>query len=261
VTEGIKKGGRKGNGNTHDPKNATRYYRWDYQETWRFHPAFQSHYKSNGDTILPRDLINDQIYTCWRSDTSSTIVLGNSAKLTHDIIEQKALTFIGSTSEKLQNEYSILVTQYALTSEAYTFLENIQKTTQQLGSIFDAQPSQVSGNIHCTSNPALPAIGYLDIGSTSKLRIFIFNKNLPAWEPPIDPTCQLLFLSAVYYGPDSDIPVNQLDEYINYNRGAINPLIPVDRYNGGTAYTAAEPRCVDCTLRGTNVQPSYWRYQ
>ncbi|HEY4196846.1 MAG TPA: DUF4249 domain-containing protein, partial [Mucilaginibacter sp.] len=99
--------------NTHDASNKARYFRWDYQETWMFHSAFVSAYKSNGDTVLRRDLINDNINTCWRSDTSTTIVLGSSAKLAQNVITNNPITSITSTSEKLGLEYSILVRQYA----------------------------------------------------------------------------------------------------------------------------------------------------
>src|SRR6202000_1905639 len=58
--------------NTHDASNKVRYFRWDYQETWIIHSAFLSAFKSNGDTVLGRDLTNDNINVCWRSDTSTT---------------------------------------------------------------------------------------------------------------------------------------------------------------------------------------------
>jgi len=257
--------------NTHDPNNHARYYRWDYIETWRFHSAYDSFFKSNGDTVLYRDIINDQIYTCWRSDTTKTIVIGTSAKLSKDVIANDPITFVPSTSYKLSTEYSILVKQYALTANAYAFWENLKKNTQQLGSIFDALPTQINGNIHCVSNPSVPVVGYLSVGKPSTNRLFIFNRNLPSWVvvPDID-TAACNFTGALYnyIAPGSNkLPVNQVNEFINYHKGARNPLIPIDAIFSAKisglilGYTAAEPICVDCTLRGTRTQPSYWKYQ
>src|SRR5665213_721820 len=43
--------------NTHDPQNNTRYYRWDYQETWQIHSNYYSYFKSDGTQIQARDVI------------------------------------------------------------------------------------------------------------------------------------------------------------------------------------------------------------
>jgi Domain of unknown function (DUF4249) len=259
--------------NTHDPTNSTRYYRWDYKETWRFNSAYYSEYVSNGDTVLPRDVFNHSIYTCWRSDTSSSIVIGNSAKLINDVISYSPLAFVGSTSEKLGKEYSMLVRQYALSSDAYNFWQNLQKNTQQLGSIFDALPSQIDGNIHCISNPSLPVIGYISVGNTSSTRLFLFAQNLPAWLPsyPAYDSCHLFSLLYKYFPKGAAVPTNQIDEFINWNKAGISQsdaMIPVYGLSAGPGssgppigYTAADPICVDCTLRGTPVQPPYWRYK
>jgi len=79
--------------NTHDPKNNTHYYRWDYTETWQFHAMYYSDYVSNGDSIIPRPL-NQQIYQCWTNDISTDIQLASSAKLSQDVIYQNPLVFI-----------------------------------------------------------------------------------------------------------------------------------------------------------------------
>src|SRR6185503_9234174 len=180
--------------NTHDPTNKVHYYRWDYQETWIFHSNFTSYFKSNGDTVLGRDWINDNISQCWQSDTSNTIVLGSSAKLANNVIAAQPITSVISSSEKLGDEYSIQVRQYALTTDAYNFYVNLKKNTEQLGSVFDALPSQINGNIHSVTNPAEPVIGYISVGGTSKLRIFISNRQLPAWIiTPFYTNCQLAF--------------------------------------------------------------------
>ncbi len=252
--------------NTHDPKNITRYYRWDFQETWIIHANYFSYFKSNGDTVLSRDLVNDNIYQCWQSDTSSNIILNSSAKLTQDVIIDNPINFIKSTSEKLGTKYSILVRQYALTAEGYTFWENLKKNTEQLGSIFDAQPTQLSGNIHCITNPSEIVIGYLSAGNISSQRIFIKNSQLPTWlATPVYSDCPLDSLLYEYIPPGGKgAPINQVNENINYHKGATNPLIPVSSITppGGRkpiGYTASYPSCVDCTLRGTNRQPSFWK--
>ncbi|HEY4196082.1 MAG TPA: DUF4249 domain-containing protein [Mucilaginibacter sp.] len=262
--------------NTHDASNKARYFRWDYQETWIFHSAFLSAYKSNGDTVLARDLVNDNINVCWRSDTSSTILLGSSAKLAQNVIINNPIISINSTSEKLGFEYSILVRQYALTGDAFDFYTNLKKNTEQLGSIFDAQPSQISGNIHAVNNPAEPVIGYISVGSTTSKRIFIFNRVLPAWvATPIYPDCVLLPdptnpKSACCYYVFTDMygnKANQVDKFINYNSftylpGGDDPLIPIAAITMARppiGFTVATKECADCTLRGTNKMPTFWK--
>jgi hypothetical protein len=249
---------------THDPASAVKYYRWDYQETWIIHSNFDSGVISNGDTVLARTA-DQQIYTCWSSDTSSTIVIGSSAKLAKDVIFDNPITSYLSTSDKLGSEYSILVRQYALTGDAYNFWTNLKKNTEQLGSIFDAQPSQINGNIHSATNPTEPVVGYISVGSTSSQRLFIYASKLPAWLPaPVLPSCVLDTELYVFYPAGSKTAYNQVDEYINYNKGATNPLIPVAPIgrpgSPPIGYSAARPICVDCTLRGTKIEPSYWKF-
>ncbi len=259
--------------NTHDPTNKVQYYRWDYQETWKFQTAFESIFKSNGDTVLARDLVNDNIYQCWRSDSSSTIVLGSSAKLSRSVIAHNPVAFVNSTSEKVSINYSILVRQYALTADAYNFYTVLKNNTEQLGSIFDVQPSEINGNIHCVNNPSEPVIGYISVGNTSNQRIFINEEKLPFWTAttvyggcmlapnPLNPKV----LCCYYSFPDAFGTIhNEVDEYINYNIALTSdPLIPVNAISqpGGPilGYTAAEPACVDCTLRGTNKRPAFWQ--
>ncbi|HEY2580604.1 MAG TPA: DUF4249 domain-containing protein [Mucilaginibacter sp.] len=250
--------------NTHDPKNNTHYYRWDYQETYIFHSNYYSLYKSNGDTVLLRDMVNDEIYRCWRSDTSSTIILGSSAKLKNDVIVNNPLTSVASTSEKFTEKYSINVRQYALTGDAYAFWQNLKKNTEQLGSIFDALPSNINGNIHSTTNPLEPVIGYISVGSVASQRIFISSNQLPlSFFPTRTDQCQLDSFYFVFHPPNNGPPINQENIYFNYNKGATDPEIPVDAIVNAAGkilgHSGADIECVDCTLRGTNKQPAFWK--
>jgi len=248
--------------NTHDPTNTVNYYRWDFQETWIFHSNYNSSFYSNGDTVLSRNA-SQEIYTCWGNDASSTIILNSSAKLKSAVIANNPIAFVPSTSGKFTQEYSILVRQYALTGDAYNFWVNLKKITEQLGSIFDAQPSEINGNIHSVTNPAEPVIGYISVGATSSKRIFIRDQQVPAW-PQNLPFCTIDTFLYKYYPQGSTQAVNQVNEYINYLKGATDPEIPVSSIGppGGLpiGYSASTPQCVDCTLRGTNIQPSFWQY-
>jgi Domain of unknown function (DUF4249) len=249
---------------SHDPTNAVQYYRWDFQETWIIHSNYDSHYKSTGDTIVQRNLNTEQIYMCWASDSSSNIILNSTARLKSGVITNNPITSVGSTSEKLGDKYSIIVRQYALTGDAYSFWTNLKKNTEQLGSIFDAQPSQIAGNIHSANNPAEPIIGYISVGSVSQQRIFILNTQLPAWaSTTFNPSCMLDTELYCYKVTPQSQCFNQVAQFFYYTPGSVAQQIPVDPVAppGGAVigYSGSIPECVDCTLRGTNRQPAYWK--
>ncbi len=251
--------------NTHDPSGKVLYYRWTYNETWAFHANFGSCCYTNGDTVLARNNATMDITDCFQSDTSSSIILGSSAKLSKDVIFKAPVTQVVSTAEKLETTYSILVTQYALTADAYNFYTNVRLTSQALGSIFDAEPSQINGNITCVSDPSEPVIGYIGVGATSTQRIFITNAQLPSWvATPFYPGCTLYYVSG--HGPPqlcclyNDNGFNEVNEYINYSSSSFFsgtsslPLVPVAPIGlpgqPPLGYTATERQCADCTLRG-----------
>jgi hypothetical protein len=244
--------------NTHDPNNNTHYYRWDYAETWQFHAKYVSSYITNGTSIVPRT-VDQMIYHCFGNDASSTILLGSSAKLSQDIIYQNPLTAIASTSEKIETRYSVLVNEYALTADAYVFYTNLKKNTEQLGSIFDAQPSEIAGNIHNINNASEPVLGYVVACTVQTKRIFIDNSQLPSlWQPAYPYQCDVD--SEWFAKPHTTPPINEVEEnLIPLNSGTI-PTVPFG-VNGlpVAGYLGADVYCVDCTLRGTKTQPAFWK--
>ena len=260
VGYGIQNNNLRINVNTHDAANNTHYYRWDYTETYIIHSQYYSHYMVvNHDTVLSRPA-DQQIYQCWVTDTSSTIVLGSSAKLSKDVISDQQITAIPFNSGKGYIRYSILVIQYALTTDAYNYFTLLKKNTEQIGGIFDAQPSELTGNIHSTSNPNEPVIGYITAGSVTQQRIFIDNKDLPGWAvSKSDPACSadtLLYRHVIplKVGP----PLVQREVHDLIYTGIKTPIDIVGVYPTG-GFTGAFPQCVDCTLKGVNKQPAFWK--
>ncbi|WP_426669580.1 DUF4249 domain-containing protein [Mucilaginibacter sp. McL0603] len=260
----AKSDGMEVNAATHDPTNNTRYYRWDYTETWIIHAAFDSQLMLKTDpvdTIVFRGA-TAQIYKCWQSDKSSDIILNSTAKLTNDIVTSQPVGFIPSNSEKFTERYSILVKQYALTPDAHDYYQQLRKNTEQLGGIFDPQPSSLTGNIHCTTIPAEQVIGYITAGTVTQKRIFISTSALPVgaqWRP-LTPYSGCLLASYLYSNPKTGN--NDVASYL-YAPGTINiPVEPIQQPgHPPTGYTASSGVCVDCTLRGTSKAPDFWTSQ
>ncbi len=244
--------------NTHDPLNNTLYYKWDYEETWEYHSPFIK--EMNYDTVINANgnpqlsVVVSQnadlsIYTCWQTALSTEILLGSSARLSNDVIADFPVAFIPPASVKLGVEYSILVKQYALTVDAYNFLEVMKKNTEETGSIFGSQPSELHGNIHCVSNPAETVVGYVGFCSVEGKRIFINNSQLPSW-------------GAYDWGCTQDSILNDPNLVKAAFIGDLLPTTPleVNRASGVVIrFLAAPASCVDCTLSGSNQKPSFWQ--
>ena len=230
--------------NTHDANDATKYYRWEYNETWEFHTTYPTGliYLPASNTVVPR---NDQVYTCWQSNNFSSILIGSSAKLQHDVIEQAPLLYIPPHSQKTSVLYSILVKQYALDVEGYNYWEAMRNNTEKIGSIFDPQPNQTVGNVHAVSDAAELVVGYIGAGSTVETRHFIKNSEMPqGWN--LSSGCETI-----------EVP-NIPDSLSFYFTGGYMPISENLTPSNSILYTSALSECVDCTLHGTNIKPDFW---
>jgi hypothetical protein len=238
--------------NAHDPSNNTRYYRWDYHETWYFHSYYESNYVLDVATDKIVERRPDQhVHFCWGDEQSSTILVNSTAKLSNDVIFQTPITQVPLTSEKMEIKYSILVKQYAITPEAYAFYQNVLKNTEKLGNIFDAQPSQINGNIHCLTNPAEPVIGYLGVTNVQSKRIFIPSTEYNSQFITVTPCdhCKL----------DTAGTPNKLQDELLALPVTNVPIVPLPPAPPAVYFIYSSVCCVDCTVRGTTKMPSFWK--
>lgn len=238
--------------NAHDATNNTRYYRWEFDETWRFHTKYDSRYVTDGTKIVDRLA---SIYYCFTNASSSTIVLGSTTKLSQDVMYQAPITIIAPESEKIGVRYSMLLKQYALTQQAYEFWSNIKRNTENLGSIFDAQPSAATGNIHCLTNPDQPVIGYISVGAVQTKRVFIDKSQLPAWETKYPYNCTL---DSLYYIHPVTL-ARQVDIYLVPAKSDEIPVMKMIIGTSDLGYLGSSRLCTDCTIRGKLAAPPFWK--
>jgi len=240
--------------NANDPQNNTKYYQWKYEETWEIHSAFYNNLQyiidpvTNSPTAVAYkypDQHNDTtIYKCWNTLNSATIILGSTEKLTSDIV-YLPVHYIEPYSEKLSVLYSINLRQYAISHDEYLFLQKMKKNTEQLGTIFDPQPSEISGNIHCLTDSNETVIGHVEVSQEQVKRIFISNSQVPGWN--YDQSCPFIEIDN---NPDS----------IKQYGIALMPAVPAKTSPFGAiiSFYASTPQCIDCTLRGVHQKPDFW---
>jgi hypothetical protein len=256
--------------NTHDPLNKTKYYQWKYNQTWEFHSKYINTLSITWDsfsapgTPKPRitgvsfkdptrpGIADSSMLICWKSDSLTSITIGSSERLAQDVVHEQNLAYIPPNSQQLSVRYSIIVYQYALSEKAYRFYQQLKKNTEQMGTTFDSQPSDNTGNLHCLTNPTEIAIGFIEVSEEKRKRIFINAAQVPQWN--YQPNC----------GPE--VKVRNDSDYTR-SPSPIRSHVSIDlpttvaEWGGasGIDYVYfADKFCVDCTLSGSNKKPFFW---
>lgn len=242
--------------NTHDFSGNTKHYRWYFDETWEYHAAFASDYKLvNGEPVFRTN--EERIHKCWRYVNSTEILIGSTEQLQSDIVSRQPLMFIPKRSKKTSVKYSIRVKQRSITQDEYHFLQQIQKTTEDLGSLFDPQPSRVVGNIHREGDLSSPVLGYFSGGSITEQRIYIDFYDLPddLMVPPSKEGCRADTM-CLYRSANPIINCNKALPDVSPGELILSPIFSGPSIIG---YLYTTPACADCRSQGGVLErPSFW---
>jgi Domain of unknown function (DUF4249) len=233
--------------NCHDPSGNTRFYRWQYIQTWEYHSQLETPWGITSSGVVYVRNLSQQVHVCYNTTRSTNVLIATTAALSADVISDIPIGIIPANDSTLQYRASFLLQQYALTAPAYFYWQIIEKNSQQLGTLFDLQPSQLEGNIHCISNPNEPVVGFMSAGTVTEKRIFVNNSDLQNWQVGLG--SYECVQTAVPQNPVDFLLVNNLpdDSFAPYYYVSFGPLI------------VAKKVCLDCTLSGgTNVKPSFW---
>lgn len=227
---------------THDPSGNTRYYQWLYKETWEYTSKYFSTYKLVDGQAIPRPA-EESIYQCWRTDESTEVLINSTVTLSADQVSDFPIAFVPQGDFKLSRIYSLLVQQRALTKEAYTFWSELQKTTENIGGLFDPLPWQLTGNIHSVDDRSEPVLGYFSGGNAKEARIFVRFTDLPDYLQTIPRSNCVL----------DSIPLSELVNYPNstYLIGGYGTVLE--------GFTSTTIGCVDCRYYGgVTTKPEFW---
>lgn len=232
----------------HDPERQSKYYRWEYEETWLILVPFPALGIWNRQTSMPEYYSIDEVPgICWQTDSSSTIITHSSEGLTEDRVIDFPIRFISTRGNHLRFKYSILVKQFTMNPEAFEYYQKLKKITQDLGTLSDPIPSEITGNIRNIDRPEEFVIGLFSAEGFSSRRIFIKRQELPA----------VSILSGLEYCLlDTLSGVGEMN--IFYNGGGVFVDEIFDDFGNWIGYSGTERECADCRLSGTLVKPDFW---
>ena len=215
---------------THDPENSCRFYRWEFIETWDF--------------SLPYIVPNSH---CWTTENSTEINIKNTSGLSEDKVVQLPINFITDKTDRLKETYSILVKQYSLNEQEYSYWERLQNTVEQVGSLYDMTPESIPSNVICIKRPDEKVMGYFSVSSVKSKRIFIKDQFRGIVDLYTD--CS----DAVIGGEGSEVPSNLTL--------GVNAWVIIDHQEPPPPYRVLTflKGCADCTTRGTTIEPDFWK--
>lgn len=239
-----------------------RYYRYEFEETYKIIPPYWSPY----DAVVVSDVPPYEVdfvprtkeeRVCYNTIFSEGIIQTETNNLIEDRVSKFAVRFISKDNFIITNRYSILVKQYVQSIEAYTFY-NILNNLSGSESLFSQnQPGFFSGNIFSDENSEEKVIGFFEVASVSTERIFINPRDLIETTPPYVSKCELVAPELVNESGNSPlveaIKAGTL-KFFQINGGENSPVIPIP----GGPYQMAPLPCSDCTVLGTNVMPDFW---
>ncbi|MBN2632760.1 MAG: DUF4249 domain-containing protein [Bacteroidales bacterium] len=210
---------------TRDPSGQCNYYRWEYVETWEFR--------------LPFDVANK---VCWVTEESEEILIKDASMFSGNSILKYPVKNITNPVDRLGIRYSILVNQYSLSEEEYSFWERLGNSREQVGGLYDIIPSSIPGNIFCVEEKLEKVLGYFSVSAIKSERLTIKEK-FKGWN-----TLYLNCVTDTLAGTDP-VEGENVFWWVLYDH---TDSVPPVRYLTNKRY------CGDCTSRGTTIKPDFW---
>ncbi len=251
------------NVNSYDPANTSKYYRYEYTETYKI-IAPMWYYQEANINVIPgtpttpeREVIVvtnrvKEVKTCYSSKTSDAILLNNTSTSSEDRVHYP-VRFISDQNYIISHRYTIMVKQYVQNLAAYTFYKTLRELSTSESILSPKQPGFFYGNMKSVENPNEKVIGFFEVSAVSSDRIYfnykdLFpNDNLP---PYYIEDCDL----KEYIDCPGDLPcTGQILRSSLRSKGRT-----LFSWDHESKYFLVKAPCGDCTTFSSNLVPTFW---
>jgi hypothetical protein len=226
-------------------EEAYKYVRWELTETYEFHnPDMEGFIWDIDFRVKPLpDTSNYRV--CYITKELSEIHSMALEVLDFGIYIKKPFSFVPNDQleQKLKHKYSILIKQFSMGEEAFHYWDELKKTSQEQGFLFDRQPALLKSNIHNVNDEIETVLGFFSMSGISMARGF-------AEKPQgLDLSLYEWYCYPVVKGPRGRVTISDLPMY--FARAW---------RDGVSVYAEVNKHCVDCRdyKNSTHIPPEFW---
>lgn len=224
---------------------AYEYMRWELTETYEFHNPDMEAFIWDVDFSYYQLPDTSNYRVCYITNTLSEIFSMSLAYLDFGIYIRKPFAFVPNIQQeqKLKHKYSVLVKQYSLGEEAFHYWNELKKTSQEQGFLFDRQPALLESNIRNVNDEEELVLGFFSMSGFTERRAF-------AEKPEgLDLSLYEWYCFPVSGGPAGWVTMEDLPKY--YARAW---------RDGEASYAEVNKHCVDCReyKNSTHITPDFW---
>ena len=216
---------------------------WSLDETYKFESDYLIYFTYGSDGILRNFLNTDSLKTCWISEKVYPFFVESTSSLTEPQFIQYPLHFVSTETRRLSIRYSIMVNQYTISEEAYTFWNGVKEQNAGSGELYYSQPYQLSGNVHNANDQDELVLGYFMVAGVAQKRIY---KNRP------NPTVDMYYPFCTLSQPDYE------DYGWMFVGAPPNNTLYITR-DANNRNALPNQTCIDCTKKGGKLEePDWW---
>ena len=222
------------------------YIRWEVTETYEFHNPIMDAFIWDVDFRVKPLPDTSNYRVCYITNQLSEIHSMSLAYLDFGIYIKKPFTYVPNIQQeqKLKHKYSVLIRQYSMGEEAFHYWNELKKTSQEQGFLFDRQPALLKSNIHNVNDEKEIVLGFFTMSGVVEGRGF-------AEKPEgLDLSLYEWYCFPMDRGPRGPVTRDDLPLYFARAR---------DR-NGESSYGEVNKHCVDCRAykNSTHISPDFW---
>jgi len=212
--------------------------------------------------IVPR---TEEARVCFGFRAATEIMLNDKNSSADGSLSRYNVTNLGKDNFKITHRYSIEVKQFVTSADSYGFYQKLRNFSQNEDTFSQVQPGFPEGNIVAADGSLGAVIGFFDIASVSKKRLFFnFEDFFPGEELPDYPIPCFLnsvpedHVSYCFTGMNMDMCPQSIIERVNLKNIS---YVALNSLNIGVCpgpYTFVSTPCGDCRLYGDNQVPDFW---